>query len=175
MNILTLDIYNYNARFFYYLDTQPNILMNGLFTKMIYTHPHYTMNGLYFHFPIQYTYIEPCKDKYYVHFDPKLVQNKAIMENIYKLETRVLDYYQEFSQTEKCPLLTMHKHLSKGKFRIPHQRNTTSMNPCKYMFKISGVWESENEFGITYKWFEIKDIKNNHGVIINPNSGSKIV
>ena len=157
MDVLTLYLYNYNSNFFYYLDTQQNILMNGVFTKMIYTHPYYTMNGLYFYFQLQYTYIEPCKDKYYVHFDPNIVQNKVLMEIIFKLETKILNQYQEYSKTEKCALLTMHKHLSKGKFRIPHARNTTSLNPCKYMFKISGIWESEEEFGITYKWSEIQD------------------
>ena len=157
MNILTLDLYNYDENCFYYLDRQSNILMNGFFTKMIYTHPHYTMNGLYFHFPLQYTYIESCKDKYYVHFDPNVVQNKVLMDIIFKLETQILNSYQVYSKTEKCSLLTMHKHLSKGKFRIPHARNTNSLNPCKYMFKVSGIWESEEEFGITYKWSEIQD------------------
>lgn len=157
MNILTLDLFSYNPDFFYYLDTQANVIMNGFFTKMIYTHPNYTMNGLYFHFPIQYTYIEQCKDKYYVHFDPKIVQNKAIMDIIHKLETQILDHYQKYSNIDKCSVLTMHKHLSKGKFRIPHACNTNSLNPCKYMFKISGIWETEEEFGITYKWFEVRN------------------
>ena len=88
MNILVLDLYHYDPQCFYYLEAQKNVLMDGLFTKVIYTHSYFTMNGLFFYFPIQHSYIETLKDKSYIHFDPNVVQNKAIMDILFKLETQ---------------------------------------------------------------------------------------
>lgn len=158
MNVLVLDLYHYDPQCFYYLDSQKNVLMDGFFTKIIYTHSYFTMNGLYFYFPIQHSYIEPMKDKYYVHFDPNLTQNKAIMDILFKLETQILLHYASFVNRRKASNMTMYKHLLKGKFRIHEPSPVSSLDVSQYILKISGIWENENEFGVTYKWLEAKSM-----------------
>ena len=153
MNILALDLYQYDPNCFYYLDTDKNMLMEGLFTKIMYTHSYFTMNGLFFYFPIQYSYIESCTDKYYIHFDPNNTPNKDILDVVLKLETQILLHYASFTNRRKMSNMTMYKQLLKGKIRI-HESSPANMNTCQYILKISGIWETDTEFGITYKWLE---------------------
>ena len=127
MNILVLDLYNYDPNSFYYLETEKNILMQGHFTKIIYTHAFYTMNGLYFYFPVQYSYLEPSSDKYFVHFDANSTNNKALLDIIFKLETQLLLHYASFTNHRKLSNMTMYKHLLKGKFRIHEQSAVSSL------------------------------------------------
>lgn len=154
MNLLVLELNEYDPDCFYFLETEKNVLMDGLFTKMIYTQQNFTMNGLYYYFPIQYSTVEPCGDKYYIHFDPSLAANKAIIEIIYKLETQVLLHYASFTNRRKLSSMTMHKQLLKGKVRIHEPCPPLSENSSEYILKISGVWETDAEFGVTYKWLE---------------------
>lgn len=157
MNILVLDLYNYDQNSFYYLDTEKNILMDGTFTKIIYTHAFYTMNGLYFYFPVQYSYLEPLGDKYFIHFDPNTSQNKAILDIIFKLETQILLHYASFTNRRKMSNMTMYKQLLKGKMRI-HETCKPNTSSHQYILKISGIWETEKDFGITYKWLEARSM-----------------
>jgi hypothetical protein len=157
MNVLVLDLLNYNSQYLYFLDTQKNLLLDGYFTKVIYTHMNFTMNGLYFHFPIQHSYIENCKDKYYIHFDINSVQNASILQSIFKLETQILLHYANFTTHRKSSNMTLYKHLQKGKFRI-FEKPPSSLDNYRFILKISGIWETNEEFGITYKWLEAKPL-----------------
>jgi hypothetical protein len=153
MNILILDLLNYNPQYFYFLETKTNLLLEGTFTKVIYTHLNFTMNSLYFNFPITYSYIENCKDKYYIYFDLNNIQNRTTLDYIFKLETQVLLHYANYTAHKKSSNMSLYKHLIKGKFRIFDKPNS-SLEKSNYILKISGVWETKDEFGITYKWLE---------------------
>ena len=96
------------------------------------------------------------KDKYYVHFDPNLTQNKAIMDILFKLETQILLHYASFVNRRKASNMTMYKHLLKGKLRIHEPSPVSSLDVSQYILKISGIWETDTEFGVTYKWLEAK-------------------
>ena len=158
MNVLIMDLQNYEPQYFYFLDRQKNLLLEGTFTKIIYTHMHFTMNSLYFRFPICYEYIENCKDKCYVHFDAENIQNRLILNTIFKLETQILLQYANYTGHKKSSNMSLYKHLLKGKFRIL-EKPYSSLENYQYILKISGVWETKSEFGITYKWLEAKSIR----------------
>ena len=53
MNILVLPITEIIPEYIYYLDSKNNMLMDGIFTKVIYTNEWFTMNGLYINLPIE--------------------------------------------------------------------------------------------------------------------------
>ena len=53
MNILALPIDQPKSENVYFLDIKKNMLMEGIFTKMIYINEWFTMNGLYIHLPIE--------------------------------------------------------------------------------------------------------------------------
>lgn len=152
MNVFALNLYNYNPNDFYFLDPKNNLIMDGIFTKMIYTSKHFTMNGVYFYFPIQYSYIEVnSSNKCFMYFDSEVVQNRAIIEVIRKLETQILLQYANFTNKRRQSYYGLYNQLLTKKLRI----NDASSSKVKHvLLNISGVWENDTQFGITYKWVE---------------------
>ncbi len=158
MNILALSLSNYDSNYFYCLDSKPNLIMNGNFTKVNYTHPHFTMNGLFFAIPLASSFVENASENtHFIHFDITN-SNKAILDSIIKLEYEILHNYAAAAQitTKKVMSRYMHKQLSKGKIKINGDNSTgiiclPSKNN-KIVLKISGVWENESEYGMTFRW-----------------------
>lgn len=158
MNILGLDLHNYDSNFFYYLDTKKNLIMDGIFTKIIYTHSHFTMNGLTFSFPLQYTFYETTSENsFYMHFDPTLDSNRALIEIVLKLETQIMLHYASFMNKKKSSNVSLYKQLQKGKIKI-NGSTTFLQSHAQCVLKISGVWENDNEYGVTYKWLLAKPL-----------------
>lgn len=152
MNVFALNLYNYNPDNFYFLDPKSNLIMEGIFTKMIYTSKHFTMNGLYFYFPIQYSYIEfNPSNKCFMYFDYDIVQNKALLEIIRKLETQLLLQYANFTNKRKQSSYGLYHQMLTKRLRINDTSNSKTKN---ILLNISGVWENDTQFGITYKWVE---------------------
>jgi len=52
MNIL-LDNNDFNIENVFLMENKENIIMNGIFVKMLYSSQYFTMNGIYMKFPIQ--------------------------------------------------------------------------------------------------------------------------
>lgn len=158
MNILALPLENYDSHFLYCLDSKPNLIMNGIFTKINFTHPHFTMNGLYFIVPISSLFIEhSCENTIFIRFDPGSSSNKAIIDSIIKIEKDILSYYTAFVSCTKTISLSMTKQFSKGKLKI----NGESIHPHTshgIVLKISGIWENDFEVGITFRWMEAMSI-----------------
>lgn len=156
MNILALPLDNYDPNYLYCLDSKPNLIMNGNFTKINYTHPHFTMNGLFLHIPISSSIIDHSSENTnFVRFDPGSTCNKAIIESVIKIEQDILSYYAAFVSCTKTLSLSMTKQFSKGKLKINGEL-IYPKNPLFIVLKISGIWENEFEFGITFRWMEAK-------------------
>lgn len=65
MNIV-LDIPQYNIFNLFFLEKKQNIIMDGTFTKFIYSNQHFILNSLYLYFPIEIKYLEktPIKTRF---------------------------------------------------------------------------------------------------------------
>lgn len=152
MNILALTLTNYDSNYFYCLDSKPNLIMNGNFTKINYTHPHFTMNGLFFSFPMASSFVENASENtHFVHFDTNVTSNRAIIDAVVKLEYEILHNYAVLIPNTKTMSRYMQKQLMKGKIKI-NGENTVHSKNHKIILKISGVWENELEYGITFRW-----------------------
>jgi hypothetical protein len=129
--------------------------MNGNFTKINYTHPHFTMNGLFFAIPFSTTFVENASENtHFIHFDTSLSSNRSIIDSIVKLEHEILQNYAVLMiPNTKIMSRYMNKQLSKGKLKI---NGDTKNN--KIVLKISGVWENESEYGITFRWVYAQSI-----------------
>jgi len=156
MKILALNLDNYDAKYFYYLEPKTNLIMTGIFTKIIYTEPYYTINDIFYYFPIYYTHIESHNDSYIVIIDKLHPQNEVILDKIYKLETEILCNYASFMSCRKMSSMSIYNKLLSGSFRIAVTNNEyNNVNTKKhFLLKISGIWENETQFGITSKLIE---------------------
>ena len=151
MYVCILDLNTYCKDNFYFLDTKPNIVVEGIFTKVIYTDQSFTLNGTYFSLPLA---IESNSgNDNYVLFNPTIDQNNRLIKTVNELELTILDNYSQFSKLKKkAPVYSITKHLNCGKFKINFREYHKTHR--HFILKISGIWETNTEYGITYKIIE---------------------
>ena len=157
MNVLSIHLEDYSINNIYFLETKKNLILNGVFTKIIYTHDNFTLNGMYFDFPIQCQKIEEVnKSKYIVHFDKKTDINKELWKKIHNFEYGLLIHYKNFVKRDKKFALNILKQLNNENFHIYEKISKDSK--LNFLLKISGIWETDNQYGITYKIVEAKNM-----------------
>ena len=106
------------------------IMENSSFVRLIYSTPNFSTNGIF------------------ILFNNNTVQDSttiySLLEYITKLEIEILDKFN--SNKLKC--LKINDYLLNSTFR--------NYDPYKYfnhsfILKISGIWETNNNFGVTFK------------------------
>lgn len=161
MNIFALSLEMYKENCFYFLDTKPNMIMDGIFTKIIFTHSCFTLNGVYFKFPIMHQSIEHVLNKQdYLYFEPSNKLNIPILRLCKLMEKTILQCYSNYKGnfTRKTPIHSIVKQLNSGKCKIQLCNNHKMDKILKpLVIKISGIWETPTEYGITYKIMEQSD------------------
>ena len=134
----------------FFLDSKKNILMDGMFTKLIFMNEWFTMNGIYISFPIQVQNIETnpiMGQKYTIHF---LVNNHLdLIEKVEFLERTILEKYRRISST-KFPVYSIQHSLRMGFFKIYKETKLLHKN-TGFAIKISGIWENAKNYGLSYK------------------------
>jgi len=147
-NLLTISINNYNNCYFYFLDSKPNHVIDGIFTKIIYTHPSFTMNGLYFQLPLTCPNMSYDRNKNIVNYDSNFF--KTTISKFRHLEQSILSSYKLNTNIQKKSELTLSNQLQFGKLRVYDDTNSSS-TISGFVLKISGIWENKDSCGITYR------------------------
>jgi hypothetical protein len=134
--------------------------IDGVYTKIIYTHNYFTLNGLWIELPISVQSIEKTNSHYY---QVKLSASKnhdSINHNISQFEKKMLQIYQNSMNIfHKKPSYVLYNQFILGHLKIhngiPSSMSIDHNRHCSpfYYIKISGIWETPEEFGITYKIF----------------------
>jgi hypothetical protein len=158
MNIV-LDKYNFNKNNMFFMDTRKNMVLDGNFTKLIYSDFSFTMNALYIMYPIFRYYI----DKNILYFQLNDVNNENI-NWFSSLEQHILNTYCKENNVSKHKLHLLNSQIITGKIKIYrndiHSAQSVSLvgvtsgsEQTNYIIlKISGVWENTHNVGITYKF-----------------------
>ena len=120
-----------------FLDTKENMITNGHFTKIIYSNSVFSMNGLYFFFPIDIKEINH--------------NNNKIIRYLSDIESSLLRLYDTGKNKIHKPIFN--QQLRSGYVKI-HTKGVLNKN-SKFIVKLSGLWENNNEIGITYKIINI--------------------
>jgi len=149
MNILVLPITEIIPEYIYYLDSKNNMLMDGIFTKVIYTNEWFTMNGLYINLPIEMQCIDTNNNyKQTVFFS--VSQYSTLLHQLDLLEQNILSKYIPTDKNKHKSFLIMQS-LKLGYFRILKGDNFPTKKITGFVLKISGIWENANEYGLSYK------------------------
>lgn len=139
--LLNIDQVNLNEIIF--LDPSKNkIIRDGSFIKILYSNSYFTMNGIYITFPINYSNINKINNKYKITF--LYESNKELFEKIQTMEINILN---------KLNIKKYPKYLFNEIFK--NQTILFSNIPQKseeIILKISGIWETNYEFGLSYKF-----------------------
>jgi hypothetical protein len=130
-----------------FLEPKKNIIMDGSFTKINYLAELFTMNSIFLNIPLVIKNIDTN-----IQFDPYSSQNYASIQSLTKIEIMLLQLYTDTKQKKFKFNTLLSKQLYKGNMKINKDDLHTTTKKT-YIIKISGIWQSNNEIGITYKMF----------------------
>ena len=144
----------------FFLDPKRNIIMDGKFTKIIHSDELITINGIYFQILFSINSIDKFKsvdkfmNKYFMKFIPNDATNNKIINELNKIEAGLIDHYKKNFSCKKSPVFLLKEQLSTGNVKlyreIPHLNKNSD-----FIIKISGIWENNENIGITYKFMEV--------------------
>lgn len=150
MNIVKkLDQFNEN--YIYFCDPiKNNIMNNGTFIRILYSNNFVVFNGIYLFIELNDLIIEKYYNKYKCSFNT--IVNKDIIDRIYEIEDSIL---KKINIPDKIAQYKINEQLKNGIIKL-YNDFSTKTNTC-FILKISGIWETNYNYGLTYKFIKIND------------------
>jgi hypothetical protein len=145
MNIFSLHIENCNVDKMTFLDTKPNIIMDGMFSKFLYTETYFTLNSVLIHIPFTNVQVKQLyPNKMVIQFD----LHSEFIKKIIQLEKDLIDKYIHFhpSTLNKQVQFSIKENINNKKLKIQEGIGNT------FFIKLSGIWESDFHYGVTFKF-----------------------
>lgn len=144
MNLIhKIDSFEVNNVFFQ--EKKKNIIMDGTFTKLVYSMPNISILGLFFDFTINGKIIN---NKLYAF---NVNENNNTINELVNIEKKLLKMYTTIYNIDKRVVSILKNNLFQGLLKVFTKREIVKK---KYVLKISGIWETSSEIGITYKLLE---------------------
>ena len=156
MNII-YPIKNYDINNVFFLDSKRNIIMDGKFSKINYSDTNVTLNGIFLNTPFHVKNFENIMNKYILKFDTFNESNIEISKILIQIEKMLIDNYIITNSSKKRPFYLLREQLEVGSVKLYRDLNMSNNNTSKpvYILKISGIWENNENIGLTYKFIEV--------------------
>jgi len=138
------------------MDVKNNIIMEGNFSKIVYSNDLFTINGIYIDFPIKINSFNKVSNKNVMCFD--VLTNMDIIQKLSNIEKNIIDCYKKhYNIDNKLSSNILCKQLQNGMLKYySDDYGFYSKKISDFYIKISGIWDNHNEIGITYKLIEYK-------------------
>jgi len=138
-------IEQYNKKNLYFCESIKNNIMNdGSFIRILYTTELITLNGIYILINLHDITSEKYYNKYKCTFNT--IINKDIIDKLKKIEEDILIKYK----TSKTPLYKIYDQFKLGYIKLFSDVKNIQNNI--FILKISGIWETQYNYGLTYKF-----------------------
>jgi predicted methyltransferase len=149
MNIVkTIEQYDENN--IYFCEPIKNNVMNdGFFIRILYSTSLFVINGINLFISLNEVNIDKYYNKYRCSFNT--VNHKNMIENVKIIEENLL---KNVNIKNKIPQFKIYEQLKNGNIKI-FSENIEKINNNLFMLKISGIWETEFHYGVTYKFVKI--------------------
>ena len=146
MNIV-INQNQFNNNCIYFNEPIQNTVMdNSKFIKLIYSNENIMLNGIFLFLNIKTMNKETYFKKIKITYD--VYNNRDILFNIYKIEQTILSKYKSSKRIRNI----LYETLKSGVIKIfPNIDNDINNSNNSFILKISGIWEDDNEYGLTYK------------------------
>lgn len=153
MNIVkTIDQYNHSS--VYYCEPIKNNIMNdGIFIRILYSNHLFLLNGISLYIHLQDVSIDKYFNKYKCSFD--VLAYKELISKLKSIEMELLDHVNIVG---KQPQYKIYEQLQKGHLKIFLNQDEKVTNPSKFALKISGIWETDSYYGVTYKFLLVNHL-----------------
>jgi len=167
MNIC-IDLDHFFINYISFLETKRNIIMEGNFTKLLYSNQYFTMNNIFIYLPIESNGIEKVMNKSFLKFNPLSERNSVLIRELSNIELKILEYYKLYFHSECKIVNLLTKQLNSGNIKVlcdkknDNSKNTDTELSRQFILKISGVWETYEDIGLTYKLLEITSKMDNN-------------
>lgn len=146
MNII-LNIEDINCNNFFVNDEIKNTIIDqGTFHKLNYSNEVFTLTNSMIELKITEYDIYKNYHRYKIVFSPE--KYKSIVEKISSIEKNIINILKIKLDRKKRPVLNIGPILSSGYFKISHIPGIME----RIALKISGIWETDIEYGLTYKF-----------------------
>jgi hypothetical protein len=144
---LVKSINQYNEDNIYFCEPIKNNVMNeGKFIRILYSTHNLVLNGIYLLVHINDITCDKYYNKYKCNFNT--LHNKDIIDNIKTIEENILRKIE----IKKIPQLKIYEQLKNGNIKLFNEVNKSF---CSFILKISGIWETQFNYGLTYKFIKI--------------------
>ena len=131
--------------------TKNNIMTNGDFYRLYYSTEDIILNGLHISFELKSISIEKYFNKIKCIFDNNDYNNNTVflLKNI---EKKLLERYRGINR--EC-VYRIGEQLENKFIKIfdDNYINIKRYKSIKFVLKVSGIWSSQNEFGLTFRFF----------------------
>jgi len=149
MNIVK-NMEQYDSSCVYYCDPIKNNIMNeGFFIRIIYSTSNFVLNGITLLVQLNDVYYEKYYNKYKCIFN--IATHRDTIERIKVIEEGLL---KNVNIRGKIPQYKIYEQLRNGNIKIITE-NGDKINNSLFMLKISGIWENDTQYGLTYKFMKI--------------------
>lgn len=148
MNIVKrIDQYDENNCFFCEA-IKNNVMNDGNFIRIIYSTHNITLNGIYLLLTLNDITSEKYYTKYRCNFN--VLNHKDIIDNLKIIEEELL---KKCEIKDKIPQLKINEQLKNGNLKIFTDIGNKQI--CSFILKISGIWETQHNYGLTYKFIKV--------------------
>jgi Zn-dependent M16 (insulinase) family peptidase len=148
MNIVKrIDQYDENNIFF----CEPiknNVMNEGNFIRILYSTHNVVFNGIYLLFTLNDITCEKYYTKYRCNFNT--ATHKDIIDNLKIIEEDIL---KKCEIPDKISQLKIYEQLKNGNLKI--FTDIGNKTTCSFILKISGIWETLYNYGLTYKFIKV--------------------
>ena len=126
-----------------------NIMNDGVFIRILYSTSVMILNGIYLYIPIHDCSCDKYYNKYRCMFNTNTHQ--TLIEQLKMIEENIL---KKIVVNNKTPQLKINEQFNNGNIKV--FEDICNNTECTFVLKISGVWETQYNYGLTYKFFTVK-------------------
>ena len=149
MNIVkNIDQYN-EDNIFFCEPIKNNIMNEGIFIRILYSSHNFILNGVYLFIQFNDIICEKYFNKYKCIFN--INSHKEVINKIKEIEENILI---KINLKNKIPQYKIYDQLKNGNIKIFNEINKSN---CYFILKISGIWETQTNYGLTYKFIKINN------------------
>lgn len=125
-----------------------NVITDGSFIRILYSTNNVVFNGIYLLITLNDLTCEKYYSKYKCIFN--VSTHKELINDIKTIEEDIL---KKYPIEEKIPQFKIYEQLKNGNFKIFSDISNKSV--CSFIMKISGIWETQQNYGLTYKFIKV--------------------
>jgi hypothetical protein len=126
-------------------------MQDGLFIRILYSTNNVIFNGIYLEINLSDTYFEKYYNKFKCNYNINSDANKELINKIKLLEENII---KKFNYLHKIPNYKIYEHIKNGNIKI--FCDTIPKSNSVLILKISGIWETNTNYGLTYKFINLQ-------------------